>query len=103
MFYQIKCCRICALIWKEIWQLHESRLGIMIVHANFCHQHYQMGKNYISISDARLCKSLTGHDANSFSTRKRNARAEKSVICDSGEKSLILFSGINDRCLLKLV
>ena len=99
MFYQIKCCRICALIW----QLPESRLSIMLVRANFCHQHYQMEKNCISVSDARLCKSLTGHDANSVSTRKRYARAEKSVVCYLGEKSLILYSGINGRGLLNLV
>ena len=84
MFYQIKCCRICALIWKEIWKLPESRLGIVMVRAKFCHQHYQMEKN-ICFSEARLCNSLTAHDANSVSTRERNATAERSVIW---EKSL---------------
>lgn len=48
-------------------------------------------------------KSLTAYDGNSVSTRERNATAEKSVICDLGEKSLILFSGLNDRGLLKLM
>ena len=48
-------------------------------------------------------KSLTAYDGNPVSTRERNATAEKSVICDLDEKSLILFSGLNDRGLLKLI
>ena len=99
MFYQIKCYKICALIWKEIWQLSGYNDGT----CKFLPSALCNGESRICVSDARLCKSLTGNDANSVPTRERNAAAEKSVICELGEKSSIFFSGINDRGLLKLI